>query len=310
MFKQNKFSIIFPVVITIFILICSIAFAEGNKIGIVTGDNLNVRQSPDLSANILTKLSKGTTVNVISDSGDWYNINYNEVNGWVFSKYLDIKDRSFETGTINGDSVNVRKEPNLTSSKIAKLNKGEQVDVYEKSGDWYKVKLTDGKNGWVFSQYIIVRDTLASRGSSGRETNSEEPLDKPEPETNIRTKLIDYAKKFLGVKYVYGKSSPSGFDCSGFTQYVFKHFNIKLERSAKNQSKHGVKVSKNNLKTGDLVFFDTNGGLNDIRHVGIYIGNGKFIHASSGKSTGKVVISDMNSGFYAKSYMTARRYIK
>jgi len=119
--------------------------------------------------------------------------------------------------------------------------------------------------------------------------------------------IIDYARRFLGVKYVWGGSSAKGFDCSGFVRFVFSHFNVSLDRSSTAQAKNGSYVKKGNLLPGDLVFFDTNGGKNGINHVGIYIGSGKMIHSSS--SHKKVVISDIDSGFYAKTYMTARRVL-
>lgn len=310
MFKQNKFTIVFPIVILTFFLVCSLAFAEGNRIGIVTGNDLNVRQSPDLSSEVLTQLSKGTKVKVISSSGDWYNISYNEVIGWVFAEYLSVRDEAIGEGTISGNGVNIRIEPDLSSDVITKLNKGEKVDVFERSGDWYKIQLPEQKYGWVFNQYIIVRDIIASRNADGEVVSVSDSEIESDSGSTLGKQIVNYSQKFLGVRYKYGSSSPSGFDCSGLTHYVFKHFNIKLERTSNNQSKHGVRVSKKNLKAGDLVFFDTNGGLNAVNHVGIYIGNGKFIHASSGRSTKKVVISDMNSGFYAGAFMTARRYIK
>jgi len=119
--------------------------------------------------------------------------------------------------------------------------------------------------------------------------------------------IIDYAKKFLGTKYVWGGSTPKGFDCSGFVKYVYKKFGITLSRNSRSQASNGTYVKKANLKPGDLVFFDTDGGKNRINHVGIYIGSGKFIHASSSHS--KVVISSLSSGFYSKNYMTARRVL-
>src|SRR5690606_255041 len=111
------------------------------------------------------------------------------------------------------------------------------------------------------------------------------------------------AKKYLGTKYVWGGESPKGFDCSGFTQYVFKNFKIKLNRVSRDQAKQGTAVSKSNLKPGDLVFFATNGG--SINHVGIYIGSGKFIHAESQREG--VTITSMSESFYARSYVKARR---
>lgn len=120
--------------------------------------------------------------------------------------------------------------------------------------------------------------------------------------------IISYARKFMGVKYVWGGSTPKGFDCSGFVKYVYNHFDIVLSRNSRAQAENGSYVKRADLKPGDLVFFDTDGGNNRINHVGIYIGSGKMIHSSS--HYGGVVITDISSGFYSKSYMTARRVLK
>ncbi|QCX32503.1 NlpC/P60 family protein [Caloramator sp. E03] len=118
-------------------------------------------------------------------------------------------------------------------------------------------------------------------------------------------RIINYAKKFLGVKYVYGSSSSKAFDCSGFTMYVFKSLGINLPHSASEQSKKGLAVSKDNLKVGDLVFFETSN--RGISHVGIYIGSNKFIHASSG--AGHVVITSLSDTYYASRYRGATRIV-
>ena len=117
--------------------------------------------------------------------------------------------------------------------------------------------------------------------------------------------VVAYAKNYLGVKYVYGGSSPKGFDCSGFTVYVFKHFGISLSRTATGQYKYGSSVSKSNLQTGDLVFFKGSGKA--IGHVGIYVGGGSFIHASS---PGDVVkITSLSDSYYVRNYVGARRIL-
>lgn len=118
--------------------------------------------------------------------------------------------------------------------------------------------------------------------------------------------LIRFAKSLLGTPYVYGGMSPAGFDCSGFTSYVFGAFGIRLERVSSDQAKQGTEILKENLKPGDLVFFDTNGGHSVINHTGIFIGDGKFIHASSGTAH-SVIISDLTTGYYSENYITARR---
>ena len=112
------------------------------------------------------------------------------------------------------------------------------------------------------------------------------------------------AKKYLGYKYTYGGSSPStGFDCSGFTSYVFKQYGISLNRTAAGQYSNGVAVSRSNLQPGDLVMFGKSG----INHVAIYIGGGQIIHAST-PSTG-VRIDSLSTGYYNNNYVGARRIL-
>lgn len=139
---------------------------------------------------------------------------------------------------------------------------------------------------------LLGSRTTSSRGSSGSAAQD----------------IVDYAKRFTGVKYVWGGDSPEGFDCSGFVSYVYKKFGINLDHSAAGQATQGTTVRKADLEPADLVFFDTNGGHNGINHVGIYIGGGRFIHASSGCSY--VTISDITGGFYSDTYMTAKRILR
>lgn len=156
-------------------------------------------------------------------------------------------------------------------------------------------------------------DTLASTAESALESTSEDDSGKTSANASRSASrsaenIISYARKFMGVKYVWGGSTPKGFDCSGFVKYVYNHFDIALSRNSRAQAKNGSYVKRKDLKPGDLVFFDTDGRNNRINHVGIYIGSGKMIHSSS--YYGGVVITDISSGFYSKSYMTARRVLK
>ncbi|MDO6354237.1 C40 family peptidase [Caloramator sp. CAR-1] len=118
--------------------------------------------------------------------------------------------------------------------------------------------------------------------------------------------LVSYAKRFLGIRYKWSGQSPSGFDCSGFTSYVFKSFGIELPHSSYGQFTSGQKILKSQLLPGDLVFFQTS--KRGISHVGIYIGNGKFIHASSGK--GYVTITSLSEPYYSKRYRGAVRILR
>jgi hypothetical protein len=121
---------------------------------------------------------------------------------------------------------------------------------------------------------------------------------------SAKTPLMAEIEPLLGTKYAWGGTTTKGFDCSGFTMYVFAKFDIELPHSSKSQAKLGEKVEKDKLRPGDLVFFDTGGG--GISHVGIFIGDGKFAHASTDDG---VVITNLNDKYYANRYVTARRVL-
>lgn len=116
------------------------------------------------------------------------------------------------------------------------------------------------------------------------------------------SKMEDAIDELVGTPYKYGGTTTKGFDCSGFTSYVFKQFKLDLPRSSSSQAQIGKKVDKDDLRAGDLVFFNTSG--KGISHVGIYVGDGKFAHSSSSKG---VTISKLSESYYVKRYVTARR---
>ncbi len=121
-----------------------------------------------------------------------------------------------------------------------------------------------------------------------------------------KKKLLADAKYYKGGKYVWGGTTPQGFDCSGYVQYLYKKHNVNLPRTAYAQSKRGEAVDINNLQKGDLLFFltDKKRGI-PVTHVGIYLGNGKFIHAASKKKG--IIISPIHHGYYANKFVSAKR---
>lgn len=123
-------------------------------------------------------------------------------------------------------------------------------------------------------------------------------------EVNRGEAVVDYAKQFIGVPYRSGGTTPAGFDCSGYVSYVFKHFGIDLVHTAAGQYNAGPAVNKANLQPGDLVFFNTGGG---ISHSGIYVGNNQFIHASTSQG---VIISSLEDSYWAPKYRGANRIIR
>jgi len=120
------------------------------------------------------------------------------------------------------------------------------------------------------------------------------------------TEIIKNAQKYMGVPYVWGGDTPTGWDCSGYTQYVMKESGITIPRTAAEQYNTGIAVNKNDLKIGDLVFFTTYKA--GASHVGFYMGDGKFIHASSVAK--QVTISALSEDYYTEHYIGARRYIQ
>lgn len=227
-----------------------------------------------------------------------------------------------KTGYVKADGLNIRKEPTTSSEAIHSLSFNSKVKITGEVDGWYRIDYQD-QVGYISQKY--VSDTKlpenTSRGdvertSSNIQEQNEEDESEPEQETeNVATsssssegnEVVEFAKQYLGYKYVAGGSSPStGFDCSGFTTYVFRNFGISLNRSSKDQIKNGTSVSKANLQPGDIVIFK-NQGKTAIGHVGIYIGNGNFIHAANKKEG--VVITALSSSYYSQRYVGARRVI-
>jgi len=159
----------------------------------------------------------------------------------------------------------------------------------------FQEKFGIAKTGIVDSMTYMKLKSVSDTGLSDRASQSR---------ARTNSKLVDYAKKFQGVRYSWGSSSPKGFDCSGFTSYVLKNFGVNLEHQASRQFNKGTKVERNKLWPGDLVFFKT--GRAAVGHVGIYIGNDNFIHASTSKK--KVVIDSLSQYSKYSTYIGARRY--
>jgi hypothetical protein len=192
------------------------------------------------------------------------------------------------TGAVIATAVNIREEPDLESSVLGKIPKDTLVTIIDENSSWYKIRIKENLEGWIWRRYI--RTDLNQINSRGL----------------LRLNLVDYARNFLNIRYVYGGSSPQGFDCSGFTCYIFSKFGYVLPRRALEQVEIGEPVLKEELQPGDLLFFITLSA-KQINHVGIYLGNGNFIHASSG--AGSVRISTLNESYYQKRFQCARRIL-
>lgn len=281
----------------------SAEYVSTTTTGTVTASTLNLRSGASTDSELIVTLSQGASLTVLKAEGTWYQVKTAAgTTGWVSAEFVSTTTAApaaakTATGTITATTLNLRDSASTDGGVIVTLNQGAALTILKAEGNWYQVKTSAGTTGWVSSNYVATSGSAAiSRGNVDRTQGS-----------GLASEIVSYAKKFLGVKYVWGGSSPSGFDCSGFVYYVFGHFNIDLDRSSASMASNGTAVSRADLQPGDLVFFDTNGGLNQINHVGIYIGDGEFIQSSSSNSAKKVIISTLASGFYKESFMRARR---
>lgn len=266
------------------------ASAADVKGGIVmTDSSLNFRSAPSTAASVIDQIDGGSRVCVLGVENGWASVALNGTVGYVSADYLDIWNVMGLNGgsaQVTASSLNVRSNPSIDASVVTQLSQGETVTITGINNGWYGVSFSGGA-GFVHPDYIKL---IPSADNSAFFARSE---------------VISFAKRYIGTRYVYGGSSPSGFDCSGYTSYVFSNFGINLSHSSSAQYSSTARVSRGSLQAGDLVFF-TNGG-SGVGHVGIYVGNNQFIHSPSpGKS---VCIDTMASGYYASHYVGAGRVL-
>ncbi len=276
------------------ILMVSSAFAV--DYGMVTTDVLNFRAGPGTNHQVIGQLRRGEVIRIIGNGGNnWVQVVYNGQEGYVSLAYLSVRtvdettdrgnvDRSGQAGYVTASALNLRKEPSVESEVLKILGNHQQIQVVEDLGNGWSQIQSDGETGYVSNEYIALGQAPAP-SSRGEE-------------------VIAFAKRFIGTPYRYGGTTPAGFDCSGFTQYVFSHFGIRLGRTTYDQVNNGTYVSKANLQVGDLVLFRQSGSVD---HVGIYCGDGNFIHST--KPGDVLRIDTLSSGYYSRYYHSGRRVI-
>lgn len=193
-------------------------------------------------------------------------------------------------GIITASALNVRQEPSTSAPIVSTLPNGTYVKVNWLQPGWANITYSTTIYGYVSLDYITIHTgQMPSRAASYSKGQA----------------VVDYAKQFLGTPYVYGGSSPSGFDCSGFTSYVYRQFGVTLNRVTTGQMQNGIWVAKNELQPGDIVGFYSQPGGSYVGHVGIYVGNGMMIHSPH---SGDVVKYDsIMTGSYADRYAAGRR---
>lgn len=208
----------------------------------------------------------------------------------IQNDYSDMKEIKAKNDEIVSKKQSLLDEKNKLLA-LQQDNESKLADIKNKK-DAQQAMAVDLKNKQKsyasrVSQYQeLVNATLKQikamkQPESGKKSSPQQVASRGGGQSISNDAIVSYAANFLGVRYVWGGNTPSGFDCSGFTKYVFAHFGISLQRRASEQATQGTRVSMSDLQPGDLVFFG-----NPVYHVGIYVGNGCFIHAPE---TGEVV---------------------
>lgn len=273
-------------------LCVSNAFVDGTK----TGSSYYLRPTAGASRQEAMVMF----LRAYKDVRQWYDVNITNASvAGDISGPEEFTDIGSTTMYITASKLNVRAYPSTDEhgTILGKLSFGDAVTVTGKSNKWYRIKFSN--NGVTCDAYVsreYVDTTPTSGGSSGGSTSSG---------SGTATDIANFAMSFVGYSYVWGGMSPStGFDCSGLMYYVLTQYGYSMKRVANDQMTQGTAVSRDNLQVGDLVFFGYGSYAN---HVGMYIGNGNFVHAST-PSTG-VRVNSLNETYYNTRYIGARRII-
>lgn len=319
---------------------------EGMSLNVFyTTKDIELKESTESDAKTITVIPKGSKVEMELLGNNFSNVKFDDKNGVVDSGALSkdevskdekekdkeeensLKEKDKKEENIEAkeeakeeqqkvtlyatDVLNVRENPSASSMRLGQLNKGDEVYGLD-LGEWFEFDFNGNKayvsKAFLSSEKPVVEEPKEEPKEEPQQQESEqEQQETPSYPTNssaVET-VVNAALAQVGKPYVWASSNPSvGFDCSGLTSYAFRQAGININRIAADQYSNGTPVSKDNLVRGDLVFFSYGGG---IGHVGLYIGNGQFVHAAN-YSTG-VIVSNLN-GYYSNVYAGAVRVIK
>ena len=303
---------------------------------------VNVRSTPDTDGEIVGKMYDGSVAQILSTTGsgadEWFQVVSGNVEGYIkaeFFIYGDaaqavIEDYVTRYAVVKADRLNVRKEPDISASRIGYIDYGEKVKIIENGEEWMKVLYTEGEEGYVASQYVTVEEEfiyaksieeelaelaaqreLEERAAQSEESTPENTVIQVTPPvtdyanvSELRTAIVNYAMQFLGNRYVHGgQSLASGTDCSGFTCYIYKEFGINLSRIPQGQwTSNGRSIDVSQIQPGDIVCYSSSGS--KCTHVALYIGNGQVIHEANAKRG--VIISNM---YYDNTFIGIKNVI-
>lgn len=278
----------------------SLAFAK-------VSNYVNIRNKASEEGEIVGKLYDNAAASILGEEDGWYKIKSGSVTGYIKGDYLVTGEKAVsiakEVGNriavVNTTTLKVRKEASTDSIVLTLIAIGDDLKVTKELEGWVKVQLEENSYGYVSMEYVLLQTSYeeavsieeeqqrlaeeeanlqaqnAATSSSGNSSSSKSSYSGG----STGNKISDYAVQFVGNPYVWGGTSlTNGADCSGFTQSVFRKFGISIPRTSRSQATGGTRVSLENIRPGDLLFYAQGSTIN---HVAIYIGNGKAVSAST-----------------------------
>ena len=283
------------------VMTTGVAFASIGS-ATVTADSLRLRSEANTSSTTVTQAPKGATVTVEEDMGNgWYKVTYGNQTGYMSGDWLTVSladgtvlpasegtEPEQKRGLITADVLNVRSGAGTSYQKVASLKGGTVVDIVADLGNgWYQID-----SGYISAEYVTLVGADYESSSA------------------LGASAAAMARSLLGCRYRSGAAGPNSFDCSGLMYYIYKQLGHPIARGSSSQYYNsGYFVSTSAMQPGDLIFFfdrrfDSSGGTLPTTHVGMYVGDGQFIHAST---TSYRVQYDSIYGYYAPYIVGAKR---
>lgn len=271
----------------------------------VVADSVRLRAAASTGSAILTELNQGTAVSVLGRDGDWYRVNYDGKTGYMAAAYVTLRASAGDlrcVARVTSDGLNLRPAAGTSGGVLASASRDEYVDVSGFENGWFRVQYS-GKTGYMSGDYLTL---AAARPAASAPSPAPAPS---VPASGTGAEIAALARSFVGkAPYVYGGAGPAGFDCSGFTMYIYGQFGIRLPHGATDQMRYGTAVDRSQLQPGDLIFFhDDYYSSSTASHCGIYVGNDQFVHASTYGSGGVLLTALNGNPYYSAHYIAARR---